>query len=146
MKKVGLLFLIIGLIFVAIGVFVVKNSQSVKKWPATKGVVIESKVVSHFDSESNHSMYAPAITYTYEVGGKQYQNSDYAFVNISYSDPSKAEEIVKKFPPGKKVIVYYNPENPYKAVLTKNSSLMIYIPAVLGIVFAIVGMGLILVG
>ena len=146
MKKIGLLFFVIGVIFITVGFFVVKHSQSVKKWPACKGVVIESKVVSHFDSESNQSMYAPAITYTYEVGGKRYQNSDYAFMTVSYSDPSKAEEIVKRFPPGKKVIVYYNPENPYKAVLTRNTSLMIYIPAVLGIVFAVIGMGLILFG
>ena len=141
-KIVGVIFLVIGLIFVFVGYYVVKGAKKVEKWPATKGVVVDSKVVSHLDSESNQTMFAPAITYRFKVEGKEYTSSDYGFMNMSYNNPRKAEDIVKKYPVGKEITVYYNPENPYKAVLVKNSSFFIYIPQILGGLFTVIGAAL----
>ncbi len=138
-KKVGIIFLIVGIVFVSVGYYLQKEAKKVEKWPSVKGVVVESKVVSHLDSESNQTMYAPAITYRFKVGNKEFTSSSYGFMNVSYSDSSKAEKIVKAYPAGKEVTVYYNPENPYKAVLNKKSSFLVYIPQILGWVFVVIG-------
>ncbi|BBB33437.1 hypothetical protein TTHT_1994 [Thermotomaculum hydrothermale] len=146
MKKVGIIFLMVGVLLFVVGYIFIKQAKKVEKWPSVKGVVVESKVVSHLDSESNQTMYAPAITYRYKVDGKEYTCSDYGALNISYSFASEAERIVNNYPEGKEVIVYYNPENPYKAVLVKNKSFLIYIPQVLGGIFTIIGAGLLFFG
>ena len=138
-RKIGLIFLIIGIVFLTVGYFLGKQAEEVKKWPSVKGVVVDSKVVSHLDSESNQTMYAPAITYRYKVDGKEFTCSNFGFVNVSYNDGFEAEKIVKSYPVGKEVTVYYNPKNPYKAVLNKNTTKLIYIPHVLGGIFFLIG-------
>ena len=143
-KKVGLIFMVVGAVFLVVGYYLVKKADSVKKWPSVKGVVVQSKVVSHLDSESNQTMYSPSITYRYTVNGKEFTSSSYAFVSSSSSRPDFAEKVVSSYPSGKQVVVFYNPENPYKAVLTRNSTKLIYIPHVMGGIFLLLGIALFL--
>ena len=135
----GVVFSVVGVMFVFIGYFFVKGAKKVEKWVATKGVVVDSKVVSHPDLDNNQAMFAPVITYRFKVGEDEYTSSDYGFMDLSYDNPRKAERIAKKYPVGKEITVYYNPEKPYKAVLVKKSNFLIYIPLFLGCLFALIG-------
>lgn len=135
----GVVFSVVGIMFVLIGYFFVKGARKVEKWVETKGVVVDSKVVSHPDLDNNQAMFAPVITYRFKVGEDEYTSSDYGFMDLSYDNPRKAERIAKKYPVGKEITVYYNPEKPYKAVLVKKSNFLIYIPLFLGCLFALIG-------
>ena len=135
----GVVFSVVGVMFVFIGYFFVKGARKVEKWVETKGVVIDSKVVSHPDLDNNQAMFAPVITYRFKVGEDEYTSSDYGFIDLSFDNPRKAERIAKKYPVGKEITVYYNPEKPYKAVLVKKSNFLIYIPLFLGCLFALIG-------
>ena len=135
----GVIFFVVGVMFVFIGYFFVKGARKVEKWVETKGIVVDSKVVSHPDLDNNQAMFAPVITYRFKVGEGEYTSSDYGFMDLSYDNPRKAERIIKKYSVGKDVTVYYNPEKPYKAVLVKKSNFLIYIPLFLGCLFALIG-------
>jgi hypothetical protein len=59
------------------------------------------------------------VTYTYQVAGQQYQSQRIYFG--SEVGGSAMTGVVKKYPVGAQVPVYYNPENPADAVLEQSS-------------------------
>lgn len=63
----------------------------------------------------------PSISYTYEVGGQQYQGHRITWspADSEYKSTVKAKAQLAKYPVGKPVTVYYNPEAPGEAVLSR---------------------------
>lgn len=54
-----------------------------KEWPETSCVVISSQVMSHSDSDG--TTYSVDISYSYEVGGREYKSNRYGFMMGSSS-------------------------------------------------------------
>ena len=71
-------------------------------------------------SNGGYSNY-PVIVYQYEVHGKNYQSQrlkageQFFNVNVSW----QAQETVNKYPIGKEVTVYYDPNNPAECALER---------------------------
>ncbi len=83
------------------------------------------------------------MQYTYEVDGATYIGSDVAKLETSYSSYADAQSYVEQHAVGSHVVVYYNPDNPYEAVLEKNSETdALIIPAITSIFVAIGAIGL----
>lgn len=137
------------LLFLGLGIFLIyRNQQSKKKaqlsqnWPVTKGQITDSHVNRSVDTDSEGSTsttYAASVAYTYDVGGQVYNGRNIAFgFNPSYSNQSKAQATVARYPAGSAVSVYYDPNNPADAVLERQvsgSNVMM----ILGIVFTVIG-------
>lgn len=84
-------------------------------FPKTTGVVTKSSVESHRGSKGRIT-YSAAIEYSYSVAEKQYRGKQYRFGQTS-STGGNAQEIVAAFPVGRKVAVFYSPDDPATAVL-----------------------------
>ena len=134
---------------VALGVFAAYGTVRMRlkvgqalKWPTVPGEITSSEVQS--GTERHHrkpiKTYAAAIRYTYEVDGKAYESDQIQLGGSSEtSQPGEFERMVKRYPEGKHVKVYYDPSDPATATLE---------PGELGGIFnmAMVAGGFILVG
>ena len=109
-------------------------------WPSTTGKILSSSICKEIEYVTSGNRptvyYIPKITYSYNVGSVKYTND-----TISYMMPvfvndkiEPAASIVKSYPVGKVVKVYYNPSNPHNAVLSPsvaNGILVLYIPVII---------------
>lgn len=101
-------------------------------WPQVEGEIVVSEVVSNTSRKA-----LPKIVYRYTIDGKEFTATRIAFAQalthgftISYStgnaEPSTtnrglAQKLVATFPRGKKVVVFYSPQDPSLAVLRPGS-------------------------
>jgi hypothetical protein len=107
-------------------------------WPIAMGT-IEQAAVQRAPSSDGDNMYRLAILrYTYTVGGRDYESDQYAFGGTAHTHLSRraARRIVKRYPVGTVVTVYYNPNDPADAVLEHRAY---FSAAGLAIVFTGVG-------
>ena len=86
--------------------------DSTRYWPAVKGTVVEYLM----DNNSKEM-----VLYEYTVKGVQYKNSRviYSFNHLpkGYKRSDYVNYLIKKFPIGKVVNVYYDPSNHHQSVL-----------------------------
>jgi hypothetical protein len=135
--------------FMGVGIFLIYRSvQSRKKaeasqgWPSTIGQINESRV-SHSvytdtDGDSRDS-YTPYVEYTYQVAGQTYTGREITFgFKQGFSNASKAQAMLAKFPVGAQVNVYYDPADPQQAVLERQAG-GYGAGLVLGIIFLVIG-------
>jgi hypothetical protein len=102
------------------------EAHAAHAWPKASGQVTVSTVkelsTTWADGESTSEYYAD-IRYTYQVNGQIQTGKDVAVGGQSPSlviGPCNA--LAARYPVGKAVSVYYNPQNPSEAVLEKHSS------------------------
>ena len=119
----------------------VKVGQS-HKWPTVPGKIVASELESDTNrhDQKRITTYAAAIRYAYEVDGKPYESDQIQLGGSSEtSQPEEFEGMVKRYPEGKRVKVYYDPADPATATLE---------PGEMGGIFnmAMVAGGFILVG
>jgi hypothetical protein len=89
-----------------------KKAKSSAAWVATEGVVLntdyERTSVGRIMSKT------PIVNYRYIVAGRDYLSN-----TLSFGDDFAQEDIFERYPPGRSVTVYYNPEKPWEATLIK---------------------------
>jgi hypothetical protein len=112
-----------------------KARQSVD-WPTTPGKVLSSEVV---DAGEDNMQFAAAITYAYRVRGKTHKGDQVALGQWATSDVKPVRRLVRQFPVGKVVPVYYNPEDPAEAVLKPGPTFQSWMVPVMGVVFFFFG-------
>jgi hypothetical protein len=114
----GLSFVVVGLVLVGIWNALRRRAKQTLTWTQAQGKILESKAVTSSDGEST----LPEILYSYEVGGTLFQSR-----SIGASGMMTANDIVAKYPPGRAVQVFYDPERPESAVLERNASALTFI-------------------
>jgi hypothetical protein len=82
----------------------------VAKWEQTTGKIVESRVGVYYSSEGD-DMGRPFIRWTYIVNGRRYYGE---LPEIGYYH---SEELVSKYPKGRRVEVHYNPTKPEESVV-----------------------------
>jgi hypothetical protein len=92
------------------GIILFQANQS-KSWLAAQGVITDSSVESH-----GKSSYGAKVVYDYTVNEKSFSGRRVAFGSYNISR-SGAQNIVNRYPKGKTVSVYYDPNNPQACVL-----------------------------
>jgi hypothetical protein len=134
--------------FIGAGIFLIyrsvqnrKRAEASQGWPSTVGQINESRVAhsTHTDSEGDSSdSYTPYVTYTYQVAGQAYTGKDITFgFKQGYSNASKAQAVVGKYPLDAQVSVYYDPADPQKAVLERQAG-GFGVGLALGIIFLVI--------
>jgi hypothetical protein len=96
---------------------------------------MQKQVRSAKDS-SKKPTYYPKIRYQYEVGGKSYTADRMSFSGGEGGEKkSESQAVVNRYPSGQKVIVYYDPKHPEKAVLERGLIWKTFIPFIAGLAF-----------
>ena len=88
---------------------ILASSRKIKQWPTVEGTIEES-------TEKPENDLLPHIVFSYQVEGKQYQRK-FEFPEGTHPLPEFNQAYLKKYPAGKNVSVYYNPEQPETATL-----------------------------
>lgn len=139
------IFLIIGGLLLIIAIRIKKKALLSEEWPAVDGLVISSTLqeYAHLETERGRAVhtYEPLVTYQYSVKSQPYSNTHIS-VGVSRFDRHTAEKILKRYPPGTRVHVHYNPSDPQESVLETipiGNSLTV----ALSILFLAVGIGIV---
>jgi hypothetical protein len=144
----GLIFLLLGGVFLVVGLVATKRAKAAQSWPSMPGTVVRSEVVRHESTDEDGSSsvsYEPVVHYEYAVMGQPFTGKRIAFGANNF-DHKKAAEIVARYPVGARANVFYNPDKPQDAVLetvAAGGKLFVILGAVMaagGLVALIVGL------
>lgn len=138
------LVLIVGLVGGTLLIYSsIKDGRSAKatiQWPSVPGTVVFSQMVQ--DRSTDPVTSSPVVQYTYIVQGQALLGTKVTFGSIvSWAGP----KIVAKYPKGKAVEVFFNPQQPSSAVLEKGGSTKVAMAAGVGILLFCVVVGAIMV-
>ncbi len=108
------LFIVVGLIAVGAGAWITIKSLRSEHWPVTDGVILTAEMKSHSGEQGD--TYSANVTYDYQVAGVKYIGKEISIGQMS-SSTGYAQEILNRYPVGKKVSVHYSPADTSEAVL-----------------------------
>ena len=114
---IGFVLLILNVVFLGVIFFMRRKMAVVSQWPSTLGTVMMSRTETRSSGEG-YTDY-PVVQYSYQVGGRAYQNMKLA--PGPEVGGSGARKVVAKYPAGAQVMVFYDPQNPAEAVLERNA-------------------------
>lgn len=103
---VTVIFLLLAMIVLYAGGSRLLAARASARWPATEGVIIESRL------RLNCVLCWPTINYHYQVKGRGFVGSSIAAGPQDYYNQLEAGEKVRAYPLGSKLKVYYDPNNP----------------------------------
>ena len=109
-------------------------------WASTEGQILSSTVTRVKHGTEPASYYA-SISYEYEVGGARFIGDKVFIGEYGTGSPGPMQEIVDRYPVGKRVTVYYDAHDPKKAVLEKGARLASFGLLLIGLLFSTVGLG-----
>ncbi len=147
----ALLPLFIGVIFTTVGFCVMffwgwpvlQKAKASTSWPSVKGVVTSSRVVQTRGDKG--VSYRPEVLFDYTVDGEKYSQGNVRYDgNWSTNVTTYANRVVNKYKVGTEVNVYYDPADPFEAVLEPGTTWLSYLPIGFGAVFFLIGSGLLL--
>jgi Ca2+/Na+ antiporter len=95
----------------------VQNLDAQRRFVQTEGEVVASKVEAHSSGDS--TTYYARILYRYAVDGHEFTSERFAFPTAATNEGAYWQQVVASYPAGKHVPVYYDPEKPSEAVLSK---------------------------
>jgi hypothetical protein len=119
----GCLLLLVALGFGWSGLQDLRTARASAGWAAADGRI----VVTTFDQNvgrrrrSSSTTYYVTINYTYTVDGQTYSGDRYSVVSSSFvsSNAEATQEVLRRYPEGAAVTVYYDPARPGAAVLER---------------------------
>lgn len=109
-----------------------------RSWPEVPCTVVSSHVQSHAGDDS--TTYSVEITYTYEIGGREYTGDRYNFFFGSSSGYEHKADIVEQHPPGSRTLCRVDPEDPQRSVMNVGWDLE-YLWGLFPLPFLLVGLG-----
>ncbi len=127
-----LLFSALALGLILAGLYTMRESSRSRGWLKTGGTIVSS-TVTEFNGKSGRT-YRPMVMYAYTVGAVRYMSSRINFGQLATSRRGSAEGYVTRYPAGRRVDVYYDPQDPEHAVLEPAGNPWLWIGA--GGVFA----------
>lgn len=141
---IGILLIIVGIVFAIMGGRILKNANASSAWPTVQGEVTKSKVEKKTERVKRDGVsrvqttFSANVQYRYAVEGLTYSGGKVSFGDHGGSQ-EHARQVVSRYPVGKTVEVFYDPQKPEAAVLESGAAWSSYL--VLGI-----GMGSIIAG
>jgi hypothetical protein len=117
-RRKPLLSLLIGGVIFGIGILFSDIPRMIVSpgWPTTDGTIISNRIMGQKIKQYNGTFYTNFdvyIRYQYSVNGNSYSSMS---VN-AIDSPFYPASIAGRYPVGKAVVVYYNPKDPWDAVL-----------------------------
>lgn len=109
------LFILAGVVALGFGAWNLLQSLRCTRWPVAQGVITSADISSHSGGKGGKT-YAANISYDYRVAGTHYICTRLAY-GVMNSSHARAQAVLNRYPLGKKVPVYYAPNDPGEAVL-----------------------------
>ncbi len=123
----------------------IRTSYEISTWPSTEGEITSSgsTPASGRSAERRHHL---EIRYKYKVKEKELQGQGLfpSKMERAYKK-RKVEQVVKSYPVGKRVRVYYDPEEPENSSLNKSATSTTWLGLVFGAIISAVGFWALLV-
>ena len=146
-----LFWILFSVLWNTISLIVIMRSRRSKSWLQTIGTVVYTEVRSEESRSVSNDMivdsinYEPYIKYAYSVGGRECENDKFtSAVTPGIRDPAGAEDILRGYPVGSQVAVFYNPLSPEDSVLVPGGSKgNVYFLLIGFVIFAVGVIGLI---
>src|SRR5690606_32481451 len=92
------------------------------------------------DGSGTERTYLGRVYYKYTVAGKEYQSKNRVHSDHLYTGSlTRAEEVIARYPEGKKVEVFYDPQQPSVAVLEPGNISDLWVICLIGGIFSCVG-------
>ena len=104
-----MIFVLTGGSVLYFGVMNILIARDSVNWPSVPGTVISSEVQSHRGDDG--TTYSAEVYFEYEVEGTKHASNRVTVGSVSTSNPSGARSIVNRYPAGREVEVFYNPED-----------------------------------
>ncbi|MEJ2040949.1 MAG: DUF3592 domain-containing protein [Desulfosarcinaceae bacterium] len=143
----GAVFLCVGVGVALLGRHILREAGESENWPSTSGVIVVSTVSQSREYDSSRkktkTVYRANIDYTYQVEGRKFHGDKISFGGKSTKRKS-AYRLTSKYPKNKAVDVYFKPGEPENSVLEPGKTWLTYLPFLSGLLFAVVGAGLVL--
>jgi len=92
------------------GWLILQKSRKIEQWPRTPGTIETSNPTSAVND------LLPEIVFSYQLDGKKYQKQ-FEFPEGTHPLPEFAKAYNDKYPVGKKVEIFYDPDQPEIATL-----------------------------
>lgn len=160
-RILGIAPLVFGLGLSVSGLQKVRDAYASNNWPTTEGKVLHSVVTYNIINWMQH--YEQEVQYAYSVDGQRFTSNQIRLGSQRSALPDSPEpsnETLRRFlddprrvtqeglrggsvvgyPPGKKVTVYYKPDDPQVAVLEPGVTVGTFMPLLGGIIIALVGL------
>ena len=113
---------IAGLLLVALGATLIVRDRAqlaeARGWPSVEGRITSGYVATQRGSGRNRTRYFPRIEYSYSVEGRTYSNH-YIWLTSSgsFSREDGARRVLRTYPVGSIVPVFYAPADPQRSAL-----------------------------
>jgi hypothetical protein len=117
-----------GLGLIGLNIWLHQKAAQTAQWASIEGVIIES-----FVDDSDSDNIAPRLAYTYQVNGQTLRGWRVSYT-LRGANRRAVEEIVARYPAGKKVRVFYDANAPASAVL-ENTPPGSWLPVIAGFLF-----------
>lgn len=123
----GLLFLILGIVYLARGITRRRLAARSLQWPVIEGKIHSASVRTETRSDSEGSeiqVYVPQASYSYTVAAKAYEGNVIRFgvEQFGYAVLQMAQKHIELYTVGALVPVHYDPDDPTVAVLEPGES------------------------
>lgn len=156
LSTIGVVLGVTGLVVIGLGLRRMGQAARSRKWPTAPGSIHSSTTVSRTapplpqqdeDEEQAASrppqlLHRPEVTYTYTVHGKSYTGTTLGVDQVEVSSERQAREHAARYVPGAPVTVYYDPENPSRALLEPGVHSTSWLFPAVGVVFLVVATAL----
>jgi hypothetical protein len=119
----NLLYVLVAGLVIYVVVQQAREMGDAREWPTTEGVITTSRIASSHQTSTekgwreNRYEYEVQVQYSYNVDGVSYSSNRLRIRPSKYSSESTARRELKEYPPGQRVRVYYNPQEPERSLL-----------------------------
>jgi len=100
-----------------------------RDWKETEGVILSSRLARDSYAGDQHLFWSPVVTYTYEVNGTPYTSKRISLTGsgVKNSAGGAARQAIHEFAVGKRVLVWYDPDNPSRAALYRDAGVTTWV-------------------
>ncbi len=137
-----LLFVAVGVAMLVVGVIGLRRAAASADWPTTQGVIVSSEVerVRRNDPDRGWTTtFHARISYGYSVGGEPYTGDRVGIGDYGSNTNHRARSVVRRYPVGSHVTVYYDPDRPRIALLEPGVRPMAFVIPGIGVAFVLFG-------
>ncbi|MDE0904203.1 MAG: DUF3592 domain-containing protein [Planctomycetota bacterium] len=151
----GPMFTIIGGAATVFGILNIAKGAESANWPSVRGEMITSEVQSRMETKQNHQgtgsrrrtrtsttrVYWPELKYSYVVEGASFEGSRLGSGLFSRSSQREGhDEVVKRYPAGETVLVYYDPSDWEYSVLEPGLAGSAFLLPLIGGILTLIGL------
>jgi hypothetical protein len=143
-KIVGVVVLFVAFGAIAVAGYFFLKSQRTRDWPSVEGVITKSSTrIQREPGTSGTPTTIADVWYTFVIDGVEFRNDTISLSQYGSSSASHAVKEARRYPVGSRVMIYYNPENPFDSVLEhKTPWVFIGLFAGLGSILIYIGFGM----